>query len=147
MKVENKAIRQYENLNDPEHCVVNIFLRYFDVIPFRDRFFYFRPLPNDGTDVPGFGKQPVGRNVLGRIIPDMCKAAGIEGRKTGHSGKVTCATSLYHQNFEDQLIKEHTGHNSLEALHKYKRTRSDQQFQVSMALLPPVACVEEKRKL
>ena len=37
----------------------------------------------------------------------------------------------------DQLIlKERTGHRSLEALHKYKRTGSDQQCQVSMALLP-----------
>ena len=33
----------------------------------------------------------------------------------------------------------YTGHRSLEALHKYKRTGSDQQYDVSMALLPPVA--------
>ncbi len=66
----------------------------------------------------------------------MCKAAGIKGRKTGHSGKVTCATTLYHHNISDQLIKERTGHRSLEALHKYKRTGSDQQYEVSMALLP-----------
>ena len=69
----------------------------------------------------------------------MCMAAGIQGRKTGHSGKVTCAITLYHHNFSDQLIKEHTGHRSLEALHKYKRTGSDQQYDVSMALLLPVA--------
>ena len=41
----------------------------------------------------------------------------------------------YHQ---DQLIKEYTGCRSLEALHKYKRTGLDQQYDVSMAL-PPVA--------
>ena len=68
----------------------------------------------------------------------MCKAAGIPGRKTGHSGKVTCATALYQQNFNDQLIKERTGQRSIEALHKYKRTGSDQQMKVSMALLPKV---------
>ena len=55
------------------------------------------------------------------------------------TGKVTCATSLYQQDFGDQLIKERTGHRSLEAIHKYKRTGSDQQHRVSMALLPPVA--------
>ena len=66
----------------------------------------------------------------------MCKAAGIEGRKTGHSGRVTCATVLYHNDFSDQLIKERTGHRSLEALHKYKRTSSDQQYIVSKALQP-----------
>ena len=67
----------------------------------------------------------------------MCKAAGIEGRKTGHSGKVTCATALYQQSFSDQLIKERTGHRSIEALHKYKRTGIDQQ-KVSNALQPTV---------
>ena len=69
----------------------------------------------------------------------MYKAAGIQGRKTGHSGKVTCATVLHQLNFSDQLIKERTGHRSLESLHKYKRTGFDQQHKVSMALLPPVA--------
>ena len=65
----------------------------------------------------------------------MCKAAGISGCKTGHSGKVTCATMLYLKGFSDQLIKECTGHHSLEDLHKYKRTSSQQQFDVSMALV------------
>ena len=138
MKVENKVIRQYENISDEEHCIVNIFMKYFTYLPSSGGNFYFRPLPSDTSGVPRFGKQPVGRNKLAQIIPDMCKEAGIQGRKTGHSGKVTCATTLYRQNFSDQLIKECTGHRSLEALHKYKRTGSDQQYEVSMALLPPV---------
>ena len=109
MKVENnKKNRQYENVSDPDHCVVNIFVRYFDFIPNRDEYFYFWPLPNDGSGIPRFGKQAVGRNTLGQLIPEMCKAAGIPGRKTGHSGKVTCATTLYQHNFSDQLIKERT---------------------------------------
>ena len=28
MKLDNKALRQYENVNDEEHCVVNIFEKY-----------------------------------------------------------------------------------------------------------------------
>ena len=129
----------YENHSDPDHCVVNIFDTYFSFIPDRTGNFYFRPLADDGSGVPKFARQPVGRNRFAKIIPDMCKSVGIGGRKTGHSGKVTCATALYHQNFGDQLIKERTGHRSIEALHKYKRTASDQQHEVSMALLPPVA--------
>lgn len=139
MKVENKTIRQYENPADEEHCVVNIFVKYLCFVPSRDKHFYFRPLADDGSGVPRFADQSVGRNKLSQIIPQMCQAAGIQGRKTGHSGKVTCATMLYQQNFSDQLIKERTGHRSLEALHKYKRTGSDQQMQVSMALLPSIA--------
>ena len=68
--------------------------------------FYFHPLPDDGSGVPRFGNQPVGRNKLVKIIPDMCKAAGIQGRKTGHSGKVTCAIVLHQLNFSDQLIED-----------------------------------------
>ena len=139
MKVQNKTISQYENPSDADHCVVNLFMKYFDFIPNRDGHFYFQPLPNDGSGIPRFGKQAVGRNTLAQLIPEMCKAAGIPGRKTGHTGKVACTTTLYHQNFSDQLIKERTGHRSLEALHKYKRTGSDQQYDVSMALLPTVA--------
>ena len=49
--------------------------------------------------------------------------------------EIMCATTHYHQNVSDQLIKERTGHCSLEALN-YKLTGSDQQYDVSMALLP-----------
>ena len=45
---------------------------------------------------------------------------GIKGRKTGHLRKML----LYHIN--DELIKEQTGHHSLETLHKwYKRAGAD----------------------
>ena len=134
-----------------DHCIVNVFETYLSSLLDRTGYFYCRPLPDDGSGTPKFAHQLVGRNRIARIIPDMCRVVGIEGRKTGHSGKVTCATSLYHQNFSDQLIKERTGHRSLEALHKYKRTGSDQQREVSMALLPPMALKEntspEKEKL
>ena len=36
------------------------------------------------SGVSKFARQVVGRNRLSKIILDMCKAAGIEGRKTGH---------------------------------------------------------------
>ena len=71
------------------------------------------------SGVSKFARQVVGRNRLSKIILDMCKAAGIEGRKLVIS-KVTCATSLYQQDFGDQLIKERTGYHSLEAPNKYK---------------------------
>lgn len=119
--------------------VVNIFDTYFSFISDRTGNFYFRPLADGGSGVPKFACQPVGRNCFAKIIPDMCKSVGIGGRKTGHYGKVTSATTLYHQNFEDQLIKERMGHCSIKALHKYKRTASNQQHEVFMALLPPVA--------
>lgn len=106
MKVENKSIRQYENVSNSDHCMVNIFVRYFDFIPNRDEHFYFRPLPNDGSGIPRFGKQVYSwKEHTSTAYSKMCKAAGMQGHKTGHSGKVTCATTLYHQNFSNQLIR------------------------------------------
>ena len=124
-----------------------IFVKYLLYLPQDVDYFYCRPLPDDGSGsgIPCYGKQPVGRNKLSQIIPQMCKEARIEGRKTGHFGKVTCATALYRQDFSDQLIKERTGHRSLEALHKYKRTGPDQQYKVSMALLPQIHGKENKK--
>ena len=55
---------------------------YLSSIPRRDKQFYFRPLPDDGSSVPRFGNQPVGQNKLAKIIPDMCNAARIQWRKT-----------------------------------------------------------------
>jgi len=92
MKVDNKVVRQYENPEDSEYCVVTIFERYLSLIPSREGCFYmyFRPLPNDAACTVKF-------NTLAKLVPNICKAAGIEGYKTGHSGKVTCATTLYRQ--------------------------------------------------
>ncbi len=41
----------------------------------------------------------------------------------------------------------YTGHHSLEALHKYKRTGPDQQYKVAMALLPQIEGKENKKPL
>ena len=99
VKMENKTVHQYQNVNDPDHCVVNI----FDYISARDSYFYFRPLR---SGLLRFGKQAVYRKKQ-YYWPDLyLKCARLLGYKTGHSGKVTCAATLYQQNFSDQLIKE-----------------------------------------
>ena len=58
--MDNKTVWQYENPEDEEHCVVNIFEKYLSYIPLRDSFFfYFRPRVDDGSLVPKFANQPV----------------------------------------------------------------------------------------
>ena len=68
MKVDNKVIKQYENPDDAEHCVVNIFEKYRSLIPSLDGFFYYRPLADNGSGIHKFCKQAVGRNKLAQII-------------------------------------------------------------------------------
>ena len=61
-----------------------------------------------------------------------------ERRFTNHSGKVTCATTLYESGqFDEQAIMSRTGHRNT-AVRKYKRA-SDRMLQnVSDALQPPL---------
>lgn len=60
----------------------------------------------------------------------MVIEAGFIRNFTGHSGKVTTATTLYQIGVDEQLIKERTGHRS-DAIRSYKRTGSDQQCMLS----------------
>ena len=52
MKVDAKCIKQYENSENPDRCVVNIFEFYFSRIPSREGQFYFRPQPNSSENLP-----------------------------------------------------------------------------------------------
>ncbi len=81
MKVDNKVVRRYEDENDPDHDLVNLFVKYLHYLPDGVDHFYCRAMKDDGSGVPRFGKQAVGRNKLAQIIPVICKAAGIEGHK------------------------------------------------------------------
>ena len=70
--------------------------------------FYFKPLAKPTKD-RWFSTLAVGHNTLQGAVKRMCKAAGIEGRKTDHSLRVTSATRLYQKNVDEQLICEQTG--------------------------------------
>ena len=68
------------------------------------------------------------------MIKDMCIDAGIEGHKTNHSLRATGASELFEAGVPEKIIKERTGHRSLEALRVYERTTMDQQKAVSALL-------------
>jgi len=46
--------------------------------------------------------------MLEKIAPDFSKQAGLKGCFTNHSGKVTCVSSLFEINVDEQLIKNST---------------------------------------
>ena len=58
------------------------------------------------------------------------------GQYTNHSRKVTCATTLFKENTDEQLIKRQTGHRS-DAVHAYKYPCSSHNVAVSDAQQPP----------
>ncbi|CAC5392748.1 unnamed protein product [Mytilus coruscus] len=134
-KAEKKCLRQYENtLNS--RCVVKLFQFYLSVIP-SDGAFYRRPIAGKtASGHPKFSRQKIGIHTIQGYMKDMCKQANVGGRKTGHSGKVTTATMLFRNNFDEQLIKERTGH-KIDAVRTYKRTSEDQVKRISDVLQPP----------
>ena len=66
----------------------------------------------------------------------MCTLAGLKGNFTNHLGKVTCATRLFHNNFDEQLIMRQTGHRS-NAVRAYKRPGIEHDLKISHVLQPP----------
>ena len=50
----------------------------------------------------------MGKNKLSGLAKAMCVQAGFEGHYTGHSGKVICATELFNNNIDEQLIQAQT---------------------------------------
>ena len=58
------------------------------------------------------------------------KQAGFNGRFTIHSGKVTCATQLFEENIDEQLIQLQTGPRN-DAVRAYKRPTKSHALQIS----------------
>ena len=69
-----------------------------------------------------FSQQPIGHNKLQNTVTRLCKAVGIEKFKTNLSFQATTATRLYHNNVDEQLIMECTGHRSIDGIRCYKQT-------------------------
>ena len=75
-------------------------------------------------------------NTLASLMKEMFAKAGLEGNFTNHSGKRTCATSLYEAGLDEQSIMDRTGHRST-AVRAYKTKTDEIEEKVSSALNPP----------
>ena len=100
-RVTPKDLIIYAKPELADRCVVGAFQLYLSLIP-KEGAFYRRPLCGSP---PRFSSQKIGIHTLEKIVLDFCKQAGFEGRFTNHSGKVTCATQLFEENVDEQLIK------------------------------------------
>jgi integrase len=83
-----------------------------------------------------FSSQTVGVSKLSTIIKTMCSKARIERYFTNHSGKRTCATSLYEAGVPEQEIMNRTGHRSVESVRKYKRGSTEMLMDIANILEP-----------
>ena len=132
-RVIPKDLRIYAKPELGDRCVVGCFQLYLSLIP-KEGGFYRRALYGSP---PRFSSQLVGFHTLEKIVPEFCKQAGFNGRFTNHSGKVTCATQLFEEHVDEQLIKLQTGHRS-DTVRAYKRPTKSHALQVSNILQPPL---------
>ena len=65
----------------------------------------------------------------------MAKNAGLEGRKTNHSGRHTAVNMLSKSGLADSTIAKHTGHKNVEGLKPYKSLDLDTQKNISRILM------------
>ena len=56
------------------------------------------------------------------MIKNMCRDAGISGKKTNHSLRATGTTEMFQAQVPEKIIQERTGHRSVAALRTYERT-------------------------
>jgi hypothetical protein len=137
--VVRKQVLHYENAAHPEH--IKLFEQFLAVRPKSVSRFYLQPSKNPTNSV-WYTSRPLGKNSLSKFLAQICADAGIEGKKTNHSLRATCATRLYQAGVEEQQIMERTGHRSVAGVRAYKRT-SDIQIANCSAVLDCEENVEQ----
>ena len=136
LKIENKVVVQYEDVNAGLRCHVDILDQYFLKVPknaLEDDVFYLQPLSRTPDDPlkPWFSRQPMGKNKLGQMMKTMSKQAGLSIIYSNHSLRAYGATKLFQHGLPERLIQERTGHRTVEALRKYQRVSDEQRLAVS----------------
>jgi len=136
LNLQNKVVRQYENTTESGVCHVKILDRYLEDLPpeaVDKDVFYLTPLPKVPADPtkPWFKTVPVGKNRLNMMLKEMCAEAGITTNYTNHSLRAYGATTMFQAGVPEKLIKQRTGHRSLESLHQYEHTSESQLLDVS----------------
>lgn len=92
-------------------CIADYFETYLGALG-HEGSFYRKPLSSLGMTKLRYGEQPVGVNKLKHFMKTICDKAGLKGNYSKHSGKRSCATSLYQAGIDEQEIMSRTGHRS-----------------------------------
>ena len=124
--------------HEPSRCLVEIYTLYIGLVETHAKAvtaFYFKP----STRRLAFEKVPVGINSLNKILPEMYESAGFK-RKTAHSLRVTCVSSLFNAGVDEKLIRERSGHRS-HALFQYEKPTEVNVSKVSNILGPSTSVV------
>lgn len=135
LRIKNKVVRAYENVEKPQRCPVKLYKKYISHVPLEtsDNSFYLRPLLKPKGNI-WYYKKAAGRETLGNVVKKVIGNTGFDGHFTNHSLRRSFATNLYDNGVPEQVIQESTGHRSGEGVRAYKHTSSAMKRQMSAIL-------------
>ena len=86
LRIKNKVVRAYENVEKPERCPVKLYKKYISHVPSEtsDNSFYLRPLPKPKGNI-WYYKKAAGRETLGNVVKKVMGKAGFDGHFTNQS--------------------------------------------------------------
>ena len=87
-KIVPKIVHAYENVFQPEQCIVKLYKKYMSLRPadIKNTDLYLYPLASpQSQSYCWYSCQPIGRNTLSNIVSGIAKHEGIEGKVTNQS--------------------------------------------------------------
>ena len=115
-------------------CVLDTYLGKLSPEALEKDTFYIQPVASFDGSKPWYTAKAIGKNTLAKMVKEICVDASICGRKTNHSLRATGVSDLFQAGVPDKIIKERSGHLSMDGLHQYQRTTSEQEENVSKVL-------------
>ena len=135
-KVEPKVVNHVDkySVTNPSRSHTLLLMKYLQKRnDIQSDIFYLTPISNPISS--WYKNLPIGHNVLGKTVGRLCKKAGIQGHKTNHSLRATCATRLFEQGVDEQLIMNRTGHRTTTGVRNYKRISEIHNYNTSSIVI------------
>ena len=112
---------------DSDRCLVQLLRKYLSLCPAEvlQNGLLLSPYKNiPRNSNRWYRNQYIGHNTLKTFVSRIMQDGGLanDGNFSNHSLRASTATRLFRDGVDEQLIQEQTGHRSVGALRKYKRT-------------------------
>ena len=125
----------FRNKKFPERCPIALYDLYSERRnPNCDDFLqgvnYNRPSPQSKWFMP----QPMGINRIGQIMSRIARRAGLVGKYTNHSIRRSMCTQLFKKGMDSELIRQLSGHKTVQGLAPYTMASVDQQISMCAIL-------------
>ena len=102
-----------------EYCPVRAYERYISLLNPDVAYLWQKPNPNYLKTGNWYTKNPLGHNILGSMLKNMCIDANLSNKYTNHCTRVTASVMLNEGGFNETDIIKVTGHKSTTSLKHY----------------------------